>query len=74
VGSVSDFNRYAAQGRAAAEKYCKDWSRELDVKGKELSELLKNKQIDTKSYNMKRSLLNSDIRDLNSCIAKINKK
>ena len=74
MGSISEFNKQAALGRAAAEKYCKDWSRELAVKGRHLSEQYKNRQIDMKAYNAKRSLLNEDIKDLNSCVEKINKK
>ena len=73
MGSVMEFNKYAVQGKAAAELYCKNWAKELEVKGKELSEQLKAKKIDVKVYNIKRSVLNADTRDLNSCIEKVNK-
>jgi len=74
MGSISEFNKQAALGRAAAEKYCKDWSKELAVKGQNLSEQYKNRQINMKTYNARRSLLNEDIKDLNSCVEKINKR
>ena len=73
MGSISDFNRHAAQGKQAAEKYCKDWAKEIEEKGKALSEQLKLNRIDAKTYNWQRVTLNNEIKDLNSCVAKVNK-
>ena len=72
MGSIVEFNRYAAQGREAAQKYCRDWAVQIEAKGKELAEQLKTNKIDKKTYNMKRSVLNMEIKDLNSCIEKAN--
>jgi len=72
--SISEFNKHAALGRPAAERYCREWSKELDAKGKELSEQLKNKRIDARTYNIKRSYLNTQIKELNSCVEKVNRK
>jgi len=74
MGSIDGFNRHAAFGRSAAEKYCAGWASEIERKGRELTELFKAKLIDVKSYNVKRSVLNCDTKDLNSCIAKVNKR
>ena len=73
MGSVNEFNKKAALGREAAKKYCKDWAAEIEARGKDLSEQLKANKIDKKVYNIKRSNLNVEIKDLNSCIEKANK-
>ena len=71
--SITEFNKYASSGKQAAEKYCRDWATELDAKGKDLSEQYKLKKIDAKTYNQKRVFLNTETKDLNSCIEKVKK-
>ena len=71
MGSIAEFNKSAAMGKEAAQRYCKEWSAQIDAKSKELADQLKANKIDKKMYNIKRSNLNVEIKDLNSCIAKI---
>jgi len=73
MGSIADFNRHAVQGKQSAEKYCKDWAGEIDKKSKDLTEQHKLGKIDTKTYNVRRVALNNEVKDLNNCIAKVNK-
>lgn len=72
MGTIMEFNRHAAYGKASAEKYCKEWSMDLEKRSKELSDQLRVNRIDTKTYNQRRLAMNNETKDLNSCVQKIN--
>ena len=71
--SVTGFNKAATMGRPTAEKYCKDWSKDMEARGKDLTMQLKTGKIDKANYNRKRSQINAEVKDLNGCIQKVNK-
>jgi len=61
-------------GKAAAMKYCQEWQAEITKTGVTLATDYTGKKIDKATYNYRREALNKQTKDLNECIASINRQ
>ena len=72
--SVLNFNTEMIRGgKAAGIAYCQAWKAEISAANAMLSTQLAAKKIDLTGYNIKMSELNKQAKDLNTCVASVNK-
>ncbi|MCL2168734.1 MAG: hypothetical protein FWB74_01750 [Defluviitaleaceae bacterium] len=71
--SIAGFNEVTKKGKDAAYRYCQNWRTELNTEGTELARELASKKITVSQYNYKREKINQRTKDLNDCIAAMNK-
>jgi len=71
--SITGFNAAAKGGKDAAMRYCQGWREELNKASSELARELAAKKINATTYNYRRGALNEKTKDLNDCIAAMNK-
>jgi len=71
--SIIGFNDAARRGKDVATTYCQLWRSEITKESTVLANELVNKKIDKNTYNFRRERLNKSTKDLNDCIASLNK-
>ena len=73
MGTIAGFNIEAKKGVEAASNYCKQWKKEIDTEGLAIARDYDAGKIGKMLYNLKREALNASTRELNRCIAMVNK-
>ena len=73
--SIVNFNTEMIRGgKAAGIAYCQAWKTEISTANAMLATQLTTKKIDLASFNAKMADLNKQAKDLNVCVAAINKR